>query len=297
MKSGNDRNVAHSTIAAAARATRWDGRTSSSRLPQVQRGRSVATAQGLLSLALASSAGAAACPQPLSPRPRRRVSRRSPRTERLRRCPVELRFGQGPHTGPCYERPGPGEAIGWLPADLPLPDGTYPITELQDDGRFRRAVLAVPLTYGDFVQFVLARWPADGWISGAANRSWAKPRTVRARRHVRRLRARRVLRGRLERDPPRPQRHPAERYRRDGLDRMTRRLVGTLVLSAVIWLIAPCDGGEDGRSRDEFVDEGDRLCASYNETSGRLIAQIVDEERRGGRGLAGGKWTCAEGDG
>ena len=60
----------------------------------------------------------------------------------------------------------PGEAIGWLPADLPFPDGTYPITELQDDGRFRRAVLAVPLTYGDFVQFVLARWPAEGWILG-----------------------------------------------------------------------------------------------------------------------------------
>jgi len=61
---------------------------------------------------------------------------------------------------------------------------------------------------------------------------------------------------------------------------MTRRLAGTLMLAAVIWLIASCDGEEDGRSRDEFVDEGDRLCASYNETSGRLIAQIVDEERR-----------------
>ncbi|MGQ0617112.1 MAG: hypothetical protein ACT4PW_08975 [Acidimicrobiia bacterium] len=76
-------------------------------------------------------------------------------------------FGQGPHRGPCYERPGEGKVVAWLPADLlPLPAGTYPVSELQDDGRFRRAVLAVPLTYGDFVQFALAQWPAEGWILG-----------------------------------------------------------------------------------------------------------------------------------
>lgn len=75
-------------------------------------------------------------------------------------------FGQGPYTGPCYGRPAAGATIDWLPQDLPFPDGTYPIEELQDDTRFRRAVLAVPMSYGDFVQFALSRWPAEGWLLG-----------------------------------------------------------------------------------------------------------------------------------
>ena len=75
-------------------------------------------------------------------------------------------FGQGPATGPC--RPVPSEAIEvtWLPHDLPLPDGTFAVEELPAQSGLRRAILAIPVTYGDFADYALDVWPDHGWLLG-----------------------------------------------------------------------------------------------------------------------------------
>lgn len=171
MNTGNVKKAAHRATAAAARAKRRDARTgpvpavpTACRLAVRSRWRkrllvAGVGALGWSALACGGGPGAETAPPGLASAP----ADGSTSPSLAGGAPG---FGQGPYTGPCYARPDAGAAIGWLPADLPLPEGTYPITQLQDDGRFRRAVLAVPMTYGDFVQFVLARWPDEGWILG-----------------------------------------------------------------------------------------------------------------------------------
>jgi len=74
--------------------------------------------------------------------------------------------GTGPYVGPCLDRPEPGPPLDWLPDYIPLPEGTYPVLDLPTgEEDFRRAVLAVPMEYLDFVQFADDRWPSDGWAT------------------------------------------------------------------------------------------------------------------------------------
>ena len=77
--------------------------------------------------------------------------------------------GQGPYTGPCFDRPAPGEPVSWLgEVGPPMPDGSYPVLELPDE-TFRRAVVAVPLAYDAFIDYTLEHWQRAGWsLSPAA---------------------------------------------------------------------------------------------------------------------------------
>jgi hypothetical protein len=70
---------------------------------------------------------------------------------------------RAPTFGPCQPAPAPGAAVDWLPADLPLPPGTYPVRELAPEGNVRRALFVVPGTPDDFARFTVEHWPAQGW--------------------------------------------------------------------------------------------------------------------------------------
>lgn len=72
--------------------------------------------------------------------------------------------GTGPYVGPCLELSEPAPAVDWLPEDLPLPEGTYTVLDLPTgEEDFRRAVLAVPMEYDDFLQFAADEWPSHDW--------------------------------------------------------------------------------------------------------------------------------------
>ena len=75
-------------------------------------------------------------------------------------------FGQGPATGRCREVPTEPAVLAWLPADLPLPEGSFPVEELPEQSGLRRAILAVPVTYDEFARYALDAWPDRGWILG-----------------------------------------------------------------------------------------------------------------------------------
>ena len=68
--------------------------------------------------------------------------------------------------GSCSPRPVAGDAIAWLPPEMPLPAGTYPVADVSDGGTYHRALLAVPTSLKDFVSHVLSTWPAQGWSLG-----------------------------------------------------------------------------------------------------------------------------------
>jgi hypothetical protein len=80
-------------------------------------------------------------------------------------------FGEGPATGPCTSlppAPSPAVVLSWVPADLPLPPGTYATADLGAGGptATHRGTLVVPGTPADFVRFAVASWPAKGWQIG-----------------------------------------------------------------------------------------------------------------------------------
>ncbi|HZQ28391.1 MAG TPA: hypothetical protein VFA94_11900 [Acidimicrobiales bacterium] len=63
--------------------------------------------------------------------------------------------------------PAAGPAIGWLPADLPLPPGTYPVADLSVSGAgIHQATFVVKMDLRSFVLFVTAEWPKHGWALG-----------------------------------------------------------------------------------------------------------------------------------
>ena len=57
--------------------------------------------------------------------------------------------------------------ITWVPADLPLPDRTYAVSDLgtSSDG-VHHGVFATSVTIKDFVRFAVTQWPAKGWRLG-----------------------------------------------------------------------------------------------------------------------------------
>jgi hypothetical protein len=55
----------------------------------------------------------------------------------------------------------------WLPADLPLPPGTYHSENLPGSiFGYKRALFVVPGPLIDLARFVLDRWPKAGWTLG-----------------------------------------------------------------------------------------------------------------------------------
>jgi hypothetical protein len=53
----------------------------------------------------------------------------------------------------------------WVPADLPLPPGTYPIADLPPELTAQRGVFVVPSTPENFAVFA-GRWRSTGWRLG-----------------------------------------------------------------------------------------------------------------------------------
>jgi hypothetical protein len=82
-------------------------------------------------------------------------------------APLGPAHGSPAPLGPCVAVPaGAGAAPSWVPADLRLPDGAYPVRELAPEGQAQVAVFVVPTTPDDFSTFTLQRWPGDGWRLG-----------------------------------------------------------------------------------------------------------------------------------
>jgi len=54
----------------------------------------------------------------------------------------------------------------WLPADLPLPDGTYLFRDAGTTNGVHHGVFTVPGGTKDFVRFALTQWPPKGWHLG-----------------------------------------------------------------------------------------------------------------------------------
>jgi hypothetical protein len=68
----------------------------------------------------------------------------------------------------CRPVPAPAaQHITWVPADLPLPPGTQPVTDdpVGGDGT-HHGVFATPVNIKDFVRFAIAQWPPKGWHLG-----------------------------------------------------------------------------------------------------------------------------------
>jgi hypothetical protein len=54
----------------------------------------------------------------------------------------------------------------WLPADLPLPAGTYRYQRLSNVAGYHRALFITPASTVDLARFILDEWPANGWTLG-----------------------------------------------------------------------------------------------------------------------------------
>ncbi|MBV8385327.1 MAG: hypothetical protein JO155_00905 [Acidimicrobiia bacterium] len=70
--------------------------------------------------------------------------------------------------GNCRQVPTPSaQNITWVPADLPLPDRTFAVSDLgtSTDG-VNHGVFATSVTIRDFVRFAVTQWPAKGWRLG-----------------------------------------------------------------------------------------------------------------------------------
>jgi len=91
----------------------------------------------------------------------------------------------GQRTSACRPVPAQGEALDWIPADLPLPPGSYAAEDTEapspsgssesdtdadaesgDAGGAHRGFLVVKMTVDQFKQFVTTNWPAAGYSLG-----------------------------------------------------------------------------------------------------------------------------------
>jgi hypothetical protein len=66
----------------------------------------------------------------------------------------------------CTPTPPATAPLAWLPADLPLPTGTFTVQELLAGPQSYQALFAVPTDLVGFVKFVNAEWPKHGWAQG-----------------------------------------------------------------------------------------------------------------------------------
>jgi len=66
----------------------------------------------------------------------------------------------------CRPLPLAGGPIAWVPADLPLPSGTYAVRDENVDNGVHHGVFATPVPIKEFVRFAVTEWPAKGWRLG-----------------------------------------------------------------------------------------------------------------------------------
>ena len=66
----------------------------------------------------------------------------------------------------CQTVPDRGQPFSWLPADLPMPPGTYAVKEVQLTNGGKAGTMVVPTPMVDFVKFALAEYPKAGYRLG-----------------------------------------------------------------------------------------------------------------------------------
>jgi hypothetical protein len=67
----------------------------------------------------------------------------------------------------CGPVPPAGAAIPWVPADLPLPPGAYPVADLSvANAGIHQATFVVKMDLRTFVLYVYGEWPKHGWVLG-----------------------------------------------------------------------------------------------------------------------------------
>jgi hypothetical protein len=66
----------------------------------------------------------------------------------------------------CVAVPNEGAALAWLPKTVPLPEGTYPVSEKATASTIHVGVLVVPMSYTDALRFILAEFPKAGLQMG-----------------------------------------------------------------------------------------------------------------------------------
>ena len=74
--------------------------------------------------------------------------------------------GIDPASLPACDYPAKADLPKWFPDDLPLPPGSYATENLDAVQGYRRVLLVVQRTLADFQDFVLQRFPDEGWVVG-----------------------------------------------------------------------------------------------------------------------------------
>jgi hypothetical protein len=74
-----------------------------------------------------------------------------------------------PVTAPlCHRPPAPSVGIAWLPANLPMPPGSYLSFDNSTDSTHHRATIAAPVTAAAAATFITGTWTQQGWRLKAA---------------------------------------------------------------------------------------------------------------------------------
>jgi hypothetical protein len=68
--------------------------------------------------------------------------------------------------GSCVPTPPAVAMFTWVPADLPLPPGTFATKELLAGPPTGQGLFVAPVSLVEFVKFANAEWPKHGWAQG-----------------------------------------------------------------------------------------------------------------------------------
>jgi hypothetical protein len=69
---------------------------------------------------------------------------------------------------PCHGGPAGSVGLAWLPANLPLPPGSYSVFDDSTDSSHHHAEIDVPAPVASTVSFITTRWAQQGWVLKAA---------------------------------------------------------------------------------------------------------------------------------
>jgi hypothetical protein len=74
--------------------------------------------------------------------------------------------GLNPSNLPPCQDPERIASPGWVPEDIPLPEGTYATVDVGTQAGYELGLFVVPGSLGDFATFVLHEWPDAGLVLG-----------------------------------------------------------------------------------------------------------------------------------
>ena len=84
---------------------------------------------------------------------------------------------------PCHGAPAVSVGLAWLPANLPLPPGSYSVFDDSTDSSHHHAEIDVPAQVAPAVSFITTRWAQLGWVLKAAPLPTAPQRYGYSRPH------------------------------------------------------------------------------------------------------------------